>query len=416
MRIAPFFLVATLASSTGACGGKQPDPTPTAKPPETAAPPAAQDAAVAPELAAAVETSLPAADVALAAEASTPSNPAIAELAPLWDEIDKCEDTSDRYSAEQCPACYKLLEAVNLAYSERDKRPDRFAQIHEALIDQLIHGKNPKSRSCAAYADWAKCDTGGRKYDDDVAQAIALLDALKALDAEDEGVGEGIANILRRWWKKGGEPRKAMFAVIADENVKSLRGRRQLIRHAGWAAQDVPELVDALIAWTKDARVPIQTVAIEVLGDLTPGAEVANKAQGRLLELLGAESYAVASAAAQALARVTDRDGLDAALAWYKANAAAAKVTETMAFFLSYVAVGKRFEDDAAGDAAIRKAIDALLEDKGLTADDKGYIMFVLGLMGGPRSAATCVRFAKDKDTRVAAKAKACVDKAKATK
>jgi hypothetical protein len=135
-----------------------------------------------------------------------------------------------------------------------------------------------------------------------------------------------------------------------------------------------------------------------------------------LLEILAANGGAAASAAASALAPVADLDGLGAVGAWYKTNAATAGVPATMSNFLYYVASGLRFKDDAAGQTAIRKAIDALLKDKGLTPYDKGYTMDTLAALGGPKSVATCGRFAKDKDEALAAKAKACVEKAKAAK
>ncbi len=400
------------------------------------------EAAKAPEAAAE-----PSPEAAKAPEA--PANPVIAELAPLWPDIAKCEDISDYYAAEKCPANFKLLEAAKAAYEGKDTDAARFDNLHAALVDQIINGTDLKARSCAAYADWSKAYRGGDKAAEDAAQATALLEALKKLEQEDASVGYGIANILSGWWQKDSEVRKQMTAVIADKAVKSAGGRAELVRHASWTFKDNAELlgvikaiaidtgdatavriaaidglgteaannadlVDVFITLTSDADTQVQGGATRALGRVAPATDAAKKAQTRLLEIAQNRDHAAASAAPSALGQVGDLEGLAAFGTWHKANAATQGVTAAMRDAVWAYAFSNRFAGDAAADAAMRKAVDAVLKDKGATPWDIRYMMDTLGKLGGKKSEASCKKYEKHADASVVESAKKCVEAAKA--
>lgn len=382
------------------------------------------------------------------------ANPAIAELAPLWPEIAKCDELSDYYAQEKCPANFKLLETAKAAYEGREKDPVRFGQVHEAIVDQVINGTDLKARQCAAYADWSKANRGAEKYADDAKQALALVDALKKLGKSDgeDAVGYGIGNMLSGWWGKDGDVRNQMMAVISDKGVQSTGGRRELIRHASWTATenaaivdilktiatdgtddpsvrreaidgmsyvmgDRPELVDTVLALTGDADTDVQGAAVRALGNAKPGTEAATKAQAKLLEIgLAPEASASAVFVPGALGRVGDLAALAAFGKYHKANAAKPGVTSAMRDLIYAYVFGGRFKGDAAADAALRKAIDAVLAAKTATPWDVRYMMDALGGLGGKKSVAKCKKYVKDKDASVAESATKCVETAGAAK
>ncbi len=377
------------------------------------------------------------------ATAPAPSaNPAVAELAPLWPEIATCEDTSDLHAKDKCPANFKLLETMIAATAAADKDAARFGQLHEALVDHVVNGTDPKARSCAAYADWAKANRGGAAYQGNTALATQLVGALSKLAEDDGGVGYGIANMLGGWWKKDGEVRTAMIAAFKDHAVKSAGGRTELMRHAGWVAaatpevlsaltvvaadvtdkpqirrealsalsgavREKPELVDILVTISADADADAKTGAIQALGEVKAGTPEADKAQTRMIALL--EEPETTRALPTAFGKIADGKGLTAFAAHYAATASKEGPGASAAFsdFLYAMALSGRIAGSP-DEAAVRTSIDKLLKDKQLAAFNKGYVMASLGALGGPKSVATCKKFEKDADAGVAAAAAKC--------
>lgn len=377
-------------------------------------------------------------------------NPVVAELAPLWVEIAKCTELSDLYAQAKCPANFQLLETVKAANAAVDKNPKRLGQVHEALVEQVVHGTSLKARTCAAYADWSKGAAGGKAYEGNLQLAQELLGALKKLDQDDQGVGYGIANMLSGLWRTSGEGRKSMLTALQDKTIKAKSGRPELLRHAGWVAKDTPEVLSAIRAVATDTTDElgvrqqaisalggvardkpelvepllflsaepirdIQVSAIGALGNLKAGTPEAKKAQGKLLELLNApEPNALAQSIPSALGKLADLEGLAGFTTYYRANAAKPGVTGSYSNLLYAMAFSGRFKNDAPGEAALRKGIDTLLQDKQLGASDRRYTMDTLGALGGASSVASCKKYEKDADASVAAASVKCVQKASA--
>ncbi len=384
------------------------------------------------------------------AEPAAPANPVAAELAPLWGDIAKCEDLSDLYAKDKCPANFKLLETVRTAYEAVEKDPKRFSQIYDAVVDQVIHGTDLKARNCAAYAAWSKGYRGGKLYENNDKLAQELLDTLKKLGKEDGNTGYGIANMLGGWWSKDGPVRKALTKTLGDKTALSISGRRELIRHSGWVAKDVPdvlsairavatddkedmvirgeaisalagvvadkpEVVENLLFLASDSNKDVVLATLPALGRVKAGTEGAKKSQAKMLERLNnPEPNPYASSIGTPLGQFADLDGLKDFTTFYTANAAKPGVSGWYSNFLYAMALSARFKEDAAADTALRAAVDTLLKDKGLTASDKGYTMDTLGFLGGPKSVATCKKYASDADAGVAAAANKCVTKAQA--
>ncbi len=374
----------------------------------------------------------------------------MAELAPLWADIAKCEDTSELYAKDKCPGNFKLIETVKTAYEAVEKDPKRFAQVYDAVVDQLINGTDLKARSCAAYAAWSKAYRGGKAYEGNSKLALDLLAALKKLDKEDGYVGYGIANVLGSWWQKDGEVRKAMLATIKDQSIKSLGGRRELIRHSGWAAKDVPdifgalrgvafdptdneevrseavsslagvardkpEVVDVLIGLVDDPLLSVARAAVSGLGSAKAATPEAKKAQDKLIELLnGGATKVPLSTIGSALGRITEIDGIAAATTYFTANADKPGVVGAYVEVIYNATFSGHFKDNVDGDKALRAGVDLLLKNKGATVSDRRYALDTLGGLGGPKSAAACKKFEADADASLAAAAKKCIEKATA--
>ncbi|MBI5610581.1 MAG: hypothetical protein HY902_17025 [Deltaproteobacteria bacterium] len=420
------------------------------KAPETpAAPaPAAKAEEPAKELAKAVEPAA-AAPAAPAAPAAS-NNPAVAELAPLWPDIAKCEDTSDLYAKDKCPANFKLLETTKAAYEGREKDPARFSQVYEAIVDQIIHGTDLKARNCAAYAAWSKGYRGGKAFEDNNKLAMDLLDALKKLDKDDNYVGYGIANVLGGRWSKDDDVRKAMVAATKDKTIKSLGGRRELIRHAGWVAKDVadiysgirgvamdasdaeevrseaisslaglardkPEVIDVLIGMVDDPVLAVARGAVMGLGSAKAATPEAKKAQDKLVELLtGGATKVPLSSLGSALGRIADLDGIGAVAKYFAANGDKPGVVNAYMEVIYGACTSGRFKDNADADKALRAGADAILKAKAATASDRRYALTSLGALGGPKSVAACKKLTGDAEASVAEAANKCIEKASA--
>jgi hypothetical protein len=380
--------------------------------------------------------------------APAPANPAIAEFAPLWPEIAKCDELWASNATPECSAKFKLLETVKAAYEGRDKDRTRLRQVHEALVDQVVNGKDLKSRLCAAYAASSKPLTGGTPYggrtEADAKHALALLEALKKLEKEEKDLGDEIAHMLAGWWEKDSEVRKAMTAVLGDKSTKSTGGRSMLMRYARQTAKenaelvpilksvatdtgenasvratainglsslagDLPELVDLFLGLTGDANAHVLRTSVRALGSAKPGTDAGKKAQAKLLELALAGTEA--DTATGALGKVGDLEALATFSKHYKSNAGKPEVIGAMRSAISgYVSSG-RFKEDATADAAFRMAIDAVLEDKDADKSALRDMLDALGELGGKKSEATCKKYMEDKIADVAAAATKCVEK-----
>lgn len=395
-------------------------------------------------------TTAPAAAKAPEAAPAAPANPVVAEFAPLFVDIAKCEDLSDLYAKEKCPANYKLLEAVIAAYEGVEKDKTRFEQVYGALVEQVVNGTDIKARKCAAYAAWSKGNRGGDLFADNEKVSLDLLGALAKMPKEDEYLGYETANMLGNAWKKDTGVRKALISAIKDKTILTTRGRGELIRHAGWVAAEVPdvlsairtvatdatddidvrkegmsalgsvlkakpEMIESLLFITAEPNVDAQMGAITAIASVTPATPEALKAQAKLVELLAAtDPNPLASGILRSLGRFADLDGIKAATTYYAANAAKPGVASTYANMLSTLAYGGRFKDNPEGDAALRGAAESVLKGADSKPSDKDYALQALGALGGPKSVAACKKFSADAEKSVAAAAAKCVQKASA--
>jgi hypothetical protein len=424
-------------------------PAPKSEPEVAAAPmdaastkPSGGDTAAAPEATAGAETTA-------AVKPAAAANPAIAEFAPLWPEIAKCEEHYESDAAAKCGANFKLQETVKAAYEGKDKDGTRLRQVHEALVDQVVTGEDLQSRKWAAFADWSKTFAGGTLYGErteaDAKHALALLEAIKKLEKEDQRLGYEIANMLGGWWKQSSEVRTAMMAVLGDKATKSTSGRAELMRHASWTTEenaelvpilksvaadtgdnasvrehaidglsrlagDLPELVDLFLRLTGDADGSVVHSSVNALGSAKPDTDAGKKAQAKLLELALAGTPE-APWSARTLGKVGNLEALATVSKHYKSNAGKPEVNSLMSDAIEGYVYSHRFKEDAAADAAFRKAVDAMLKDKVTDNWDLRDMMGVLGELGGKKSAATCEKYMKDKDSDIAAAATKCVEK-----
>lgn len=207
------------------------------------------------------------------AEAAPPppsSNPAIAEFTPLWADIAKCDKTYELDADKNCPANFKLIGLVKDAYDNEEKQPERFKQVYLALVDEVVHGKETKGRTCAAYAAWSHAAQGGKAFGGDAKVGLEVADAIAALSAatDAEYLGNPMVDMLMDWWKVDGEVRKRMVRILLDRKTQSISARRELLRTAGFDAAKSPTLVEALatVAQRVDEPIEVRGTAIEAVG------------------------------------------------------------------------------------------------------------------------------------------------------
>ena len=376
------------------------------------------------------------------------NNPVVAEFAPLWGGIAKCDSLADLGAQQKCPPFYTLIEAGKKAYAGKKEDPKRFHQVHEALVHQIITGKTAKSRSAAAYVDWAKVYRGGDKYKNDKAQALTIVAALKR---EPEGekyksAGYSIVNVIGRWWKANTEVRKEMAKVMMDKKVKTLSGRQELVRHAGWyiddypellgmfkklstdksekkdirgaatsalasAALKKPELVEILvqIATDNNEDTYVRSNAVSGLSNIKAETEQSKKASESLVELAKNAPKSVAKAASMGLGRKGDVDALSNLSSHYKSNKDE-KNSAVIGYAVYYYGLNKKMHENPKVKGLIRKLATAVLKNNDADKWSKKYSMEGIASFGGKKSAKICKKLLKDKDTMLASAAKKCVE------
>ncbi len=373
------------------------------------------------------------------------TNPAVAELAPLWPQIAQCEDIAELYAAEKCPANLQLMNITHVASADEPVNPERLKQVYGALLDQVLHGTDTKARTCAAYAAWSKAYRGGEAFAKDVKTGLAVADAIGALAAETGSLGTPMANMINHWWQVDGEVRKRMVRVMLDRNTKSTAGRSELVRQGSWVAKDaplvleairtlaqrddddlevriaaidalggvvakLPDHADVLLLLSADANPRVAAAAVGSLAGLKPDAPLAAAAQVRLLQLIenGPPSLA-ADRAQRAIGSVCDLAGFKRYLGRVKDTTANRHVMAALRDVVRTVCARPGIRDDALFVAELRKAIDLGLADNAIDDWGKRDMLAALGALGGAKSKARCSKFTADTVPDVATAAAACV-------
>ncbi len=394
------------------------------------------------------DASAPVSDVAVGpanAVPPEPTNPTATELAPVWEEIARCEPLRDTVLTDPCAARKALLERVEKARSEETTHPEKLAELRLALVEHIIGGTDPEARKAAVDA-YGRSGIGAR----DAVMATRLVAALREVAAEERERGEGIATALGRefYFCEDKQMREQLFALLGDKSLKSIAGRVTLIGTAAARAMNRDEadskpLLEVLKGLASDPgeRKEVRLAAIEGLGRnlgvaddanlvtfvVTLGADADDEvraattlilgetmdgaglsiARNRLKEVFVGEDRdpRLIDAAAVALSRKLDEETLGELFAWYQKDPA--KASRGMAKLLLEL---KAWDSNATSKEG-RKRFETLVGDASLPPETRVELMLALARLGSMDK--TCSRFVGDADPSVNKAAEACVARAR---
>jgi hypothetical protein len=392
--------------------------------------------------------SVPVSDVAVGpadAVPPEPKNPTAEELAPVWEEIARCEPLRDTDLTDPCAARKALMERVEKARSEETTHPEKLAELRLALVEHIIEGTDPAARKAAVWA-YENSGIGAR----DAVMATRLVAALREVGAEEHERGEGIAKALGRefYFCDDKQMREQLVALLGDKSLKSIAGRVDLIGTAAARAMNRDEadskpllevlkglasdpgernevrlaaieglgrnlgvaddanLVTFIVKLGADGDAEVRAAATLILGETTDGAGL-GIARNRLKEVFTGEDRdpRLIDAAAIALSRKLDDETIDDLFMSYQKDPA--KASRAMAKLLLELKVW----DSNATSREGRKRFETLVGDTSLPPETRVELMLALARLGSMDK--TCSRFVGDADPSVKKGAEACVARAR---
>ena len=386
-------------------------------------------------------------------------NKFVKKYEPYWAEIAECK-TYATYNDKDCPRLHEIHQEMKKAKdkmfkAKREKKdlPKKWNKIHEALINQVINGKDDRARDYAARLSY---DGGEFVTADKEGLAMQLLDAYEERKKETgyEWWGVGISQMLGAFWKKDNKVRKRMLSLVVDKTPKfpwarknliekqrlywDVRGdkafdktykkvakdkkddkwvRKQAILAIGDSVAKRPKQADLLMTFLEDTKedLEVRRGTFYGLGEIKGDDDRRKKARKLVFKVLSEETkhFGVGGSAVACLADLGSAKSLEKVAELHKKQDTAE--SGDMLCYAVQEFGRKEYMQEKDGKEAMVKAAKAALKSKA-SEYRKPYVFDGLVKVGGKKVKKLCEAEEKNADKRIAKKAKECSDKLKKEK